>query len=335
MSHDQFFKAVFGQPEHAAAYFRSHLPPEIVAQADLSTATLCPGSFVDEQLGERHTDLLYQLQLAGHTALIYVLFEHQRSCDKTMIFRLLRYMIRIWERWLDEHAIDLGLPPIIPLVLYQGRQSWTAATRLSELLSPEVARQKVFRRFFPDFEMILSDLSGCRDEDLTGTALMRLTLYLFKHIDSPDILPLLQGWMETVRQICQESGLNGLRLALQYVLQAGQQVSPEALGALLATEVGDDAREMAMTTADILRAEGRAEGRKEGLKKGRRKGRKEGALQGRRAILLRLLEARFGRLPKEAKARVRSARISQLDDWAERILLASALDELLDARASG
>jgi len=33
--------------------------------------------------------------------------------------------------------------------------------------------------------------------------------------------------------------------------------------------------------------------------------------------------------------RVRSARIAQLDDWAERVLLASALDELLEAGASG
>jgi len=90
MSHDQFFKAVFGEPEHAIAYFQSYLPAEIVAAVDLKTATLCPGSFVDEQLSERHTDLLYQLQLAGQEALLYVLFEHQRSCDKAMMFRLLR-----------------------------------------------------------------------------------------------------------------------------------------------------------------------------------------------------------------------------------------------------
>ncbi len=52
-------------------------------------------------------------------------------------------------------------------------------------------------------------------------------------------------------------------------------------------------------------------------------------------MLLRLLEARFGKLPGEAKARVMSARVSQLDDWAVRALHAAALDELLEAGASG
>ncbi len=371
MSHDRFFKGVFGEAEHAIACFQSYLPAEILAQADLSTATLCPGSFVDEQLSERHTDLLYQLQFAGRKALIYVLFEHQRSCETAMMFRLLRYMVRIWERWLEEHSISEGLPPIIPMVLYQGRRDWTAATRLSGLLavelrpaqdperSEEEAKQDVFRRYFPDFEMLLIDLSEHSDDDLRGTALGRLALHLFKNIDSPEIMSFLRRWAQIVRQVSQESGLNGLRLALHYLLQSSEHVSKEELGLLLATEVGDDAREMVMTAADKLRAEGRdeglkkgreegheagheeglkkghEEGRRKGRRKGRKKGRREGSLKGRQAMLLRLLEARFGKLPGKAKARVMSARVSQLDDWAVRALHVAALDELLDAGALG
>ena len=70
------------------------------------------------------------------------------------------------------------------------------------------------------------------------------------------------------------------------------------------------------------------------IEEGRKEGLKEGSLQGRQAILLRQLEARFGKLPGEAKERVMSAGISQLDDWAVRVLSASALDDLLDAGAS-
>jgi len=214
------------------------------------------------------------------------------------------------------------------MVLYQGRQGWTAATRLSGLLAVDVAQHEVFRRYFPDFEMLLVDLSQHSDDELRGTALGRLALHLLKNIDSPDIMSLLRRWLQTVRQVCRESGLNGLRLTLEYLLQTSKHVSPEKLGLLLATEVGNDARKIAMTAADRLR--------EEGLKKGLKKGRKEGSLKGRQAMLLRQLEARFGKpLPRKAKDRVKSAGITQLDDWAVRVLSVSALDELLEAGASG
>ncbi len=45
------------------------------------------------------------------------------------------------------------------MVLYQGQQGWTAATRLSKLLAVDEARQDAFRRYFPDFEMFMIDLS--------------------------------------------------------------------------------------------------------------------------------------------------------------------------------
>jgi len=37
--------------------------------------------------------------------------------DPTMPFRLLRTMVRIWERWLGEQPDATHLPPIVPLVL--------------------------------------------------------------------------------------------------------------------------------------------------------------------------------------------------------------------------
>ena len=51
--------------------------------------------------------------------------------------------------------------------------------------------------------------------------------------------------------------------------------------------------------------------------------------QGRAEMVLKLLTLRFGRLPAEAEARVRAASIEQLDAFAERVLSAKSLDEVL------
>ncbi|HEX2678249.1 MAG TPA: DUF4351 domain-containing protein [Polyangiales bacterium] len=59
------------------------------------------------------------------------------------------------------------------------------------------------------------------------------------------------------------------------------------------------------------------------------KGKAEGATEGRAAILLKLLTLKFGPLAPEVIERVRNASADTLDLWAERILSASALHEVL------
>jgi predicted transposase YdaD len=57
-----------------------------------------PGSFVDEALRWRHSEVLFTAPLDGHDALLYVLIEHQSSDDPLMVFRMLRYVTRIWDQ---------------------------------------------------------------------------------------------------------------------------------------------------------------------------------------------------------------------------------------------
>ncbi|WP_437980356.1 DUF4351 domain-containing protein [Sorangium sp. So ce117] len=56
----------------------------------------------------------------------------------------------------------------------------------------------------------------------------------------------------------------------------------------------------------------------------------QGRHEGERAILLRQLRARFGELPEAAVARVEGAEIAVLEQWAERVLSAKTLAEVLD-----
>jgi hypothetical protein len=58
-------------------------------------------------------------------------------------------------------------------------------------------------------------------------------------------------------------------------------------------------------------------------------GRNEGLLQGRRQMLLRQLRTRFGTLPREVTERVEAADLARLDIWADRVLTAPTLDEVL------
>ncbi|WP_441292425.1 DUF4351 domain-containing protein [Sorangium sp. KYC3313] len=59
-------------------------------------------------------------------------------------------------------------------------------------------------------------------------------------------------------------------------------------------------------------------------------GRDQGRLEGERAVLLRQLRARFGELPEAAVVRIEAAEIAALEQWAERVLSATTLADVLD-----
>jgi Domain of unknown function (DUF4351) len=66
----------------------------------------------------------------------------------------------------------------------------------------------------------------------------------------------------------------------------------------------------------------------QGRKDGRKKGREEGRNQALRGLLIRLLTRRFGSLSEAAMSRIQAAGPEQLEYWGERLLSASALDDV-------
>ncbi len=65
------------------------------------------------------------------------------------------------------------------------------------------------------------------------------------------------------------------------------------------------------------------------IREGERIGEQRGAQRGRADMLLRQMERRFGSVASVTVERVRAASITHLDGWADRILTASSLEEVL------
>src|SRR5262245_15448969 len=140
-SHDSLFKYTFSQLPVAREQLRSQLPEEIARLIVWETLSLEPGSFVDQELAALHTDLLFEAKLSGKGSIyLYLLFEHQSTPEPLMPLRLLRYMLRIWARWLEKNNNALPLPFLVPMVLYNGERAWTVPLQLAELF-PERNRE--------------------------------------------------------------------------------------------------------------------------------------------------------------------------------------------------
>ncbi len=61
---DALFKHKFADPAHLAGELESVLAPELLAELDLSTLRLLPGSFVGGEIKSSHADLLFEFTAA-------------------------------------------------------------------------------------------------------------------------------------------------------------------------------------------------------------------------------------------------------------------------------
>jgi predicted transposase YdaD len=82
--HDALVRSVFSDPAHAAGELQHMLGADLAARFTWSTLAVTPGSFVDETLRGRYSDLLFTVRAGTKEVLIYLLFEHQSTVDPLM-----------------------------------------------------------------------------------------------------------------------------------------------------------------------------------------------------------------------------------------------------------
>lgn len=131
--HDKFFKETLGDVSVAQDFIHHYLPEEILGIIDTSSISPEKDSFITKDLEEYFSDLLFSVTMNGEEGYLYFLFEHKSYEEKSISFQLLKYMIEIWENKLNKEKTD-ELPIVIPLVIYHGRQKWSMARTLGDLL---------------------------------------------------------------------------------------------------------------------------------------------------------------------------------------------------------
>ena len=185
-----------------------------------------------------------------------------------------------------------------------------APLRVADVVFQDPALRADIGRYCPDFEYLLQDLSRYEDHDLQGTALAQMMLLLLKHVRDPDLPRLLPRWTQVMLGVLSSTGLIGVRLVLQYLVEATDTVSAPDLVGWLREITSAGAQEEVMTLAQ--------QWLDEGIEKGRRQ------------TLLRLVALRFGEVPEAAESRIGAAGPAELDRWEERLLFAASLEEMLE-----
>ena len=216
--HDRFFKVVFGRVDVAAEFLQGYLPVAVAAMLDWSTLRAEKDTFLDPQLMQHPTDLLYAVNLreGESTAYVHLLFEHKSYVESRINLDLLRYRVRIWEQWLKDGNTG-RLPVILPVVFYHGAARWSAKRQFAET----VAEAPGLQRYVPTCEYHLVDLCLYRDEELRGAVRLQVALLTLKYIFRDELGERLPGILALLRELeGGSSGLDFIRSLLRYLAQA-------------------------------------------------------------------------------------------------------------------
>jgi predicted transposase/invertase (TIGR01784 family) len=304
-TNDGFFKAVFSQPEHAIAFFKSHLPPAITARVDWTSLKVLPGSFVKSNLQQVHSDLLFSVSIGERETLLYLLFEHQSSPDPAMPLRVLGYAAEIYAK--HHKARGFPLPPVLPFVFHQGPDAWHISTAFEDLFELPEEMAADLLPFLPKFHHALLDLT--RFDPATGEndTRLQIVLQLMKLARQKELLRFFQ-WLAGFS--AKELPDNLLGLMLLYALHSDSDLDAKKIYHTLSSN--PELEKNAMSVAEKLKAEGRVEGRVEGLWVGKIQAFEEfldcavSSNDTLAAMSLEELEARHRDLHREYEARFKS-----------------------------
>ncbi|WP_267875839.1 DUF4351 domain-containing protein [Massilia sp. CCM 8734] len=224
---------------------------------------------------------------------------------------------------------SLHLPPVLPLVFYNGVPHWSASTDLATLLmdaSTELAPFQPSQRYVLIDQQRL-DMAALEANVTLLALLFRMELSSASEVRNT-ILPALVTWFNDAPQA---SLMRSVEVWIECL--AKRRGEPASFTLDSAEEVTDMGRKYATWAeefANIGFQKGNEKGQAEGWAKGRTEGLTEGKTEGQlstlRGVLTQLLRKRFGNLPEPVEQRIGQASLAQLEQWFERSLDAPGLE---------
>jgi len=340
--HDGSYRRLFSHARMIADLLERYVVPPWIGSLDLSTLELVPAHYVSDELEQRESDVVWRVRYGpdGEWFYVYVLIEFQSSVYRFMAVRLLAYVLLLYQDLIRNKRLTRAglLPPVLPIVLYNGKRRWTAPTQMLKLVQPISG----YESFIPSFEYFVIDEGGLPQESLepldspvTGVfqlersqsveEIRRIVDTLIDVLDDPELREMRRDLAMWIRRAILPARLPGVELPELHDLQEAKMLAERA------------AKWPKEWMAEGYRKgilEGREKGILEGREKGILEGRERGILEGQRATLTELVEERFGSMEVGHRKRVERATKDQLKRWLREVLKASTADEVFQATST-
>ena len=306
---DPAYKRLFSRPRMVRDLLSGFAARDWSADLDLGSLTPLSASYVTDDLRQRHGDLVWRLRFKDERWLyVVLLLEFQSAVDRSMAVRMLAYTALLYQRLiadgvLREHSV---LPPILPVVIYNGRRPWTVPVDVAELIA--FGRGGSLARYQPSQRYFLLDEGRVGGADLPSGNLVSALIALETNRDRARAPALLGALIDLLRKQDDED------LTAAFGEWAAQVLLPRRFGQSVTGPLPrlEEVRAMLAETVQEWAAEWVEQGREQGLQ--------QGVQQGQRALLCRQATRKFDAATGERLAAVLegvadSDRLALVGDW--------------------
>ena len=138
--HDTGYKELFSYPELVQQLIEGFIPAEIASLMDFSTLKNHNGHYITPLFEEKIEDVVWSVKLQnGENRLevyLYILLEFQSTDDPRMALRFMHYIANFYSQLIKQNEVKSAdaLPPVLPIVLYNGNVRWRAPLNMLELI---------------------------------------------------------------------------------------------------------------------------------------------------------------------------------------------------------
>ncbi len=315
--HDKFFKETFGKSEVAKDFLNNYLPQEIREIVNIDTLEPQKDSFVNEELQEGFSDMLFKSSINNYEGYIYFLFEHKSYSSKDAAFQLLKYIIKIWEAKIKKESAN-ELPIIIPILIYHGKYNWNSKLRLGEMIAGYGLLSDQIKKYIPDYEYLLFNISRYSDEEIKGQAQLRIVLTIFRDIFTKDANEFHESMIRAIEYLSElddkQTGIEYFETMMRYIFNVRSDLTERDVEKLIAKIENNypEGSEVLMTLAERFVEKGIEKGETNALVK----------------TAIKLLTKKFGNLPEEVKTKISKLDNSTLEIIIEGIFEYKSLDDI-------
>jgi Putative transposase, YhgA-like len=296
MEHDASYKLLFSHARMVEDLLRGFVHEAWIREVDFTSLERVSGSYVSEALRDREDDMIWHVCWGAEWLYIYWLLEFQATVERSMAVRLMVYVGLLWQSLIQARTLAPSgkLPPVAPIVLYNGRRRWTAPRDVATLIEPIPGSLVHYR---PRLRYALLEERRYTERELAPLHHLRAALVRLENSREPEesqhVLALLADWG---RAPADDSLRRAFIVWLNRVIRPGRFPG-------VPSPAGHDLTEVQTMLAERM-LEWTQQWKEAGLREGRREGLQQGQLQEARAMVLEAVRVHFGKVPRDIRAAV-------------------------------
>lgn len=279
--HDLVYKLLFSEPLTVRHLLTGFITEDWVKRLDLDSLEKVSGTFVSDDLRDRETDVIWRVRFDEEWIYLYLILEFQSTIDPFMALRIMTYVGLMYQDLVKQQKLtrEDRLPPVLPVVLYNGDTRWNAACNVAELTQPVPDGLEQYR---PSLHYLLLDEGAIVANQQWPKEARNVVAAIFRlehHQDPQEVIDTIGLLVESLQEpeqirLRQHFALWIKRILLPRWVPESEEVEWSSLNDL--NEVHNMFAERAKKWPEQWKQQGLEEGRKQGLEEGRQEGRQEG-----------------------------------------------------------